>query len=354
MKQTIILLITSIALLTACKHNQNAGIIEGVITGLQEDTIYLYGNDEFAHFMTPAAVNNGKFEFDIPMDTTLIQAMLYINENEQYPIYLERGKTITLKGDAAHPGRYDVEGNETNEELTRFMQTLHQTDAPADTLTLRLVEDYIRQNQRSLINIYLLARYFVDVPNPDLTKAKALIDEMDGALQDKPYIVELVKVIELAEKAEVNKSAPAFTLTNTEGKRISRTDFRDKYLLMNFWASWSDSSRIANTELRALYKAFPPRKENKNTNKPTTPELAILGISLDMDKVAWKAAIKDDTLKWEQASDLKGWSSPVVEQYAIQTIPYNVLVDNRGRIIARGIEGDELRQKLDSLLNIKK
>lgn len=354
MKQSLIVFIVLLALLSGCRSNSAIAEIEGEIKGLKNDTIYIYGNDEFAYFIEPITVKEGKFSLNIPLDTTLVQTILYINEDEQYPIYLERGKTVGVKGNIDQPGRYEVKGNSTNEELTQFIQTLPPSTNPPDTLTLRLAEEYILNHQRSLINIYLLSKYFVEIPHPHYAKIKELIKSMHGTLQDKPYIVGLIDFIEQAEKVEVDKIAPSFVLKNTEGKNISRSDFRDKYLLINFWASWSDSYQAANKELKALYKVFPPAKEDKNkirkTNVPKNPELAILSISLDMDKVAWKDAIEQDTMKWEQASDFLGWSSPLVQQYGINKIPYNVLIDNKGRIIARGIEGEDLRQKLDSLL----
>lgn len=354
MKLSRIVFITSIVLLSGCKHNQTIGKIDGEIKGLENDTIYLYGNDEFAHFLEPIVVKDDKFSLEIPMDTTLIQAMLFIDEDEQYPIYLERGKTIHIKGDVDSPGRYEVKGNSTNEELAEFIQTLPESASPSDTLTLRLVEEYIRTNQKSLSCIYLLTKYFVEVDRPDFAKIKELAGLMHGTLQDKPYIVELTNIIGQAENVEPDKIAPSFTLTNTEGKKISRIDFREKYLLINFWASWCDTCQSSNKDLKALYKAFPPKKENKNkVNKPVTtpkePELAILSISLDMDKTAWNDAIRRDTLKWEQVSDLTGWNSPVVKQYAVYELPYNILIDSRGKIIARGIGGKDLRQKLDSI-----
>ncbi|MDR2816452.1 MAG: thioredoxin family protein, partial [Proteiniphilum sp.] len=96
------------------------------------------------------------------------------------------------------------------------------------------------------------------------------------------------------------------------------------------------------------------KREKNDKNFKPSPELAIAGISLDMDKDGWKKAIKQDTLKWEQLNDFSGWNSTVVKQYGIDEIPYNILVDNKGKIIARGIRGEELVSKLDSLLKRKK
>lgn len=338
--------------------------IKGEIKGLGNDTIFLYGDDEYADFIEPIAVVNDKFSFLTNIDTTIVQSRLFINDENLYPIYLERGKSILIKGDTASLQRLDVKGTSLNEALTAFHETLPLPSAVADTLTMRLVEEYIRQNQKSLINLYLLDKYFVQVLSPNLSKIKSLIDVMDGALQDTPYAEQLTEFIKENEKIGLNKTAPVFSIINTEGKRISRADFKDRYLLITFWASWSDTCRAYNKELRGIHKAYPPKtekererekeKQKKDRKYKITPELALLGISLDMDKSAWKECIKEDTLKWEQVNDFSGWSSTVVKQYGALNLPYNVLIDTRGRIIARDVKGKDLDFKLDSLLNTKK
>jgi len=328
--------------------------IKGEIKGFGSDTIYMYGNDELSDFIETIYVENDKFSVTLPIDT-LTQAMLFINDQEEYPIYLEKGKTIQIKGNKNTPGVFEVKGNKPNEELTAFNKSLTgaRLTNSSDTLVARMVEDYIHQNQKSLINIYLLDKYFVQQYPTDFTKIKQLIDIMDGALQDKPYIERLTEIIEQNEKSEINKIAPLFTTTNSEGKKISRSDFRDKYLLMIFWASWNDSCKKSNQDLKKIYKTYPPKKKSsnvKNNKDKKEVELAILGISLDLDRTDWKETIKNDTLKWEQANDFLGWSSTMIKQYAVYEIPYNILIDTKGKIIARGIKGEELKQKVDSLL----
>lgn len=353
MKQGFTILITLLLCLSGCKNNQTQVEVQGEIKGLENDTLYLYGNDELSDFIDTIFVTDGHFSLTMDMDTTVIEAVLFINDEEQYPIYLERGQTIHIKGDRNTPGILEVKGSTLNEELTAFNKTIQDLPNPSDSLLTR-IEAYIHQHQKSLVNIYLLDKHFVQVPKPDFSKIKELIGVMDGSLQDKPYIEKLTRLIEQSEKVEIDKSAPSFTITNAGGRKVSRTEFRDKYLLLTFWASWNDSSKVSNQELKKLYKAYPPKKKKENTrlNDKNTkePELAIVGISLDLDKASWKEAIKQDTLKWEQLSDFTGWNSTVVEQYAVQEIPYNILIDNKGKIIARGIQGEELNRKLEELL----
>ena len=136
-------------------------------------------------------------------------------------------------------------------------------------------------------------------------------------------------------------SCVSFSLPNKKGEKLSRSaeKFRDKYLLLNFWASWCDQSSETNTELKRLNKEY---KRNKN--------FAILGISLDIDKKAWETAISKDSLNWEQVCDFTGLSSETAKQYAILTLPTNILISPTGRILARDIKGEALTNKLKELL----
>ncbi|MDR3119205.1 MAG: AhpC/TSA family protein [Mediterranea sp.] len=363
MKQYFVSLLLLSACLAGCKSDPKQVEINGEIEGLTADTIYLYGNDELSDFIIPIGVKDGKFSLETDMDTTLIQATLFLDRETQYPVYLERGRMIRIKADLSAAGSYEAEGSPVNEEFTAFRKTLLRPADPNDTLSMQLAGEYIRLNQKSPINIYLLDRFFVQKPSPDLAGIKELIGIMDGSLQDKPYVRRLTELIEQHETAEVDKIAPMFTLTNTEGKSISRSEFRDRHLLISFWASWSDASKRSNQELKKVYKQYPPktqyardrekRKEKYDKMYRKTPELTVVGISLDMDKAAWKEAVKQDTLKWEQLNDFTGWNSTVVKQYGVTQVPYNILIDNRGKIIARGIRGEELNHKLDSLLRVK-
>jgi peroxiredoxin len=137
----------------------------------------------------------------------------------------------------------------------------------------------------------------------------------------------------------VGKTVPELVMPDPSGKEISISSFRGKFLLIDFWASWCGPCRMENPN---VVKAF---NEFKGKN------FTILGVSLDKDKSSWKKAIMQDHLSWTQMSDLKYWNSQAVETFGFQGIPFNVLVDTSGKVIAESLRGEELDAKLRQVLN---
>jgi peroxiredoxin len=135
----------------------------------------------------------------------------------------------------------------------------------------------------------------------------------------------------------LNKEAPELTMPDVNGRPLSISSFRGKYLLVDFWASWCAPCRQENPNVVAAYKKF----KNKN--------FEILGVSLDDDKQAWLQAIKNDQLAWPQMSDLQQ-ASAAATAYQLTGIPFNVLIDPQGKIIAAGLRNVALENKLNEVL----
>lgn len=141
-----------------------------------------------------------------------------------------------------------------------------------------------------------------------------------------------------AGKPVVGSMAPDFSMADPLGKPIALSSFKGKYVLIDFWASWCGPCRGENPNVVANYNKF----KSKN--------FTILGVSLDEDKTKWQEAIKKDNLTWAHVSDLKGWNSASVPLYGFDGIPYNVLIDPQGKIIATELRGEELGRKLGEVL----
>lgn len=329
-----------LASLTACHNNSQETNIQGEIKGLGNDTLYLYGNDGNYERIDTIITENGKIDYTLKIDTVASTLLLINNKTAQVPLFLNKNEKITIQGNASDLDFLTIGGNTPNEEYTAFQQTLKGLGKPSNKVLEEKVEEFIRNHHSSLVSIYLLNKYLVQKEAPDYAKINSLIELMAGNLQDNPVIEQIRTYSEQVEKIVVGKSAPFFSLPNVKGEKITRTDkFKDKYLLIHFWASWDSLSMKTNAKLRKINRDY---KKNK--------KFGMLGISLDIDKKAWKETIKRDTLNWEQVCDFSGLNSGTVTQYAILSLPSNVLIDPNGNIVAKGIQGDSLANKLKEVL----
>lgn len=136
----------------------------------------------------------------------------------------------------------------------------------------------------------------------------------------------------------VGENAPNFSLPSPEGSIVTLDSLEGKYILINFWASWSPACRRQNPILLSAYKKFYDKG------------FEIIQISLDESKVKWLAAIEEDNLPWLHAADLKGWDSYMVDLYGIKSIPLNYLLDPEGNIIEVNLLEKDINLKLEEIL----
>ena len=137
---------------------------------------------------------------------------------------------------------------------------------------------------------------------------------------------------------QVGQQAPDLTMNDQYGKPVSISGFKGKYVLVDFWASWCAPCRKENPNIVKAYNQY----KDKN--------FTILGVSLDDNKENWEAAIAKDKLTWAHMSDLKGWESAAGTVYGVMSIPYNVLLDPQGNVIATELTGPALGAKLAEVL----
>ncbi len=199
-----------------------------------------------------------------------------------------------------------------------------------------LVKQYVLSHPASYIGAYEIVQYFSYLPEPG--PLDTIYRALDPAVQASYYGKKIKDIRETARLLDIGQPAPDFTQNDANDQPVALASFKDKYTLVNFWASWCGPCRRESPSLVKTYRRFKSKG------------FEIVGVSLDDNKKNWLDAITKDKLSWTQLSDLKGGGNEVARLYGITAIPMNFLLDPQGHIVAKGFRGGDLEKKLAELL----
>lgn len=333
--------------------------------------IYLYYSNAGSRMSDSTLLKNGKFTFTANLtEPTLasIIAKFPKKSNEKRPrtdglrIYLEPG-VVTVKVTDTLANAI-VSGSKVNKEFKKIVEGIAAYRIQKDKLSKKYMEyrkekdkagmdsvvamfdkideqinesvyhQFFRDNPNSPVALYALERYVGYDINP--VKVEPMFKSLSEKVRQSPSGIAYNKRIEKAKETSVGAIALDFTQNDTLGNPVSLSDFRGKYVLLDFWASWCGPCRAENPNVVEAFNKY------KNDN------FTVLGVSLDREgqKDVWLEAIHKDKLTWTQVSDLQFWDNAVARKYGIRAIPQNFLIDPTGKIIAKNIRGEELQNKL--------
>lgn len=197
--------------------------------------------------------------------------------------------------------------------------------------------NWVKAHPSSPISAYLITTLGADIKLPE---KEALYNSLDESARNNAPAKELAKGFRAAKAAVIGKAAPLFSQNDTIGKAVNLADFKGKYVLVDFWASWCVPCRAENPNVVKAFKQYQSRN------------FTVLGVAFEQpdDKDKWMKAIQDDKLTWTHVSDLSFWDNAAGRLYGIRSIPANVLIGPDGVILARNLRGEKLFMKLKELL----
>jgi thiol-disulfide isomerase/thioredoxin len=374
MKLKKIFLLIPFVLVIACSTStsSNGFELKGKLSNTHGENIYL-------EQLSPEAVKpvdsvkideNGEFKITPNISETGFYR-LKLSDKNFATLILDAGQHVTVSGDAQDLGNtYQVEGspdsklfwdlNQKSAKNYRQRDSLQKTFQAyvnmfkMDSLKIDSMSKALEKPYTALIdkhNKYL--KSFVEKNNSSFASLAAIqqlqIEEFlptyvkldEGLFAKYPnsdYIKSFHASVASQKKLAIGTEAPEIKMSTPDDKTLSLSSLKGKVVLVDFWASWCMPCRAENPNVVKAYNTY----KSKGFD--------VFSVSLDNNKDKWISAIAKDGLAWtNHVCDFKGWQSPVVQLYNFNGIPYNVLLDKKGNIIAKNLRGEDLEKKLSEI-----
>jgi peroxiredoxin len=370
--------------LLSCKHEGSKQFeVSGRIKNSDGKLVYLQetplGSGERIIADSSIIGKDGSYSLKAKATEESLFSLFFKGDIYPFAYVINDAPKIFVNADAQVQNDYEVKGSDASKSLKEFSMTAsgkwstlyslgHEIDSllksgVADTSsTIRTINE---QGASQLGDLKKYVNDFIKTSKDPITSSWALstnsqlfsIDDyealLNGIVTKFPTHKGVTKIKEMNERQMalakqksqtidepqwIDKQAPELSLPDANGKTVNLSSFKGKYVLVDFWASW----------------CLPCRKENPNVvqayNKYKGKNFTVLGVSLDKDRGDWLGAVENDNLAWTQVSDLQEWRSLAVSTFNFSGIPFNILVDPQGKIIAQSLRGDSLEKKLEEVL----
>jgi peroxiredoxin len=343
---------------------KNTFNIEGNVTGFKDGTL-VFLNDAQGNTVAQSNITNNQFIIEGHADYASYYQLGFIGNKEFLELFIGND-ALKVSGTATNIKKMQAIGSNTHNAFTGFLNSFYPTQEKLGTLQAakaaqgltankkdslekafntvfqqrtKLINDFLDRNTNSPVSSFLLINLY------QILGDEKYLEQRYASLSanaKKGLFAELIEQKIAASKkpvaGAVGSQVPEFSQNDQNGKPVSISSFKGKYVLIDFWASWCGPCRRENPNVVAAY------------NKWKDKNFTILGVSMDTDKGKWLKAIADDGLPWTHVSDLKGWGNEVGQMFQVSSIPANYLLDPTGKIIATNLRGEDLERKLEEVI----
>lgn len=368
MVKSILTLFLFTVVFFSCQRDDNKLVIEGELTSLTTPfVIASYRVSDTIRIDTIFVDKNGKFSYAQNVDTATFFTFYFNDFSSSTIVFSDKGiKKIKMKGDAILSDLIEIKGGEINESLTNFKieneallkhrsllmtKTNFEVDslqnsgnvisekeqaASLNSLNHELsqkVEEFIISNPDKIASVILINEFFKNNENPETLNR--VLEYLDGDALKSPLTLKLKNHNQKLMLSSEGAQMPSFKLKDDKDKIVESSDFLNKYLLISFLSLNGDETTENIKILKDEYKSI----DKKN--------IEFLSIYIDSDTLPIINHTKD-SIPWRVIVENKSWGSDLIDTYNINYLPFNILIDPKGKIVTRDVPINDIKNIINT------
>ena len=324
-----------LALLTACGPRGKQFKIEGKFKDIQPGEVYIYNQADANACFDTLKVKDGTFVYSGEATEPTPYILVFQNALE-HVIFVDAGKTLDYSVSASDMKNYVVNGSDENKLLNEFRE---ETKKMTAVKTKAVARKFIENHPSSYVSLYMLDRYFVQDETISKDELAQLVKLLRKNFPNNIFLINLETNLKAFGRNEIGQTLPSLSMKTTRGNTFSTATLSKPFVLVGFWATWIDEQ----WDFLSAYRSF---------SKDYNSQLELVAVSLDNEMYRWEEAVRNDSLIIEHVCDGNAWNTDAVKKLGVSDLPFYVLADKKGKIVARGNTVDDMKKDVEA--NVKK